>query len=179
MLKMKIIQQAPDGTDRPLWIFGLSEENMKLLLQDKPILLDLEKLQGPPGLICIVGGKTEQVIIDQLCVDPEMRAAIEKACTIADAEGVGEAVFDATKGVVNGGLGPTGRPPQPGAPQGDLGELRAGMRIENNLVVMDFGVPVRWLSMTPEQARAYAAGLRSAANRLEAMNAPIPDTQKN
>jgi hypothetical protein len=187
MLKMKIIQQNPDGPDRPVWIFGLSEENMRLLLEEKPIVLDLEQLRGPPGLICLAGGKTEQAIIEQLTrSDPEMKAAVEKACASAAEGGSGEAVFNATKAKIEGVVnedptrpGPTGRPPRPGALPGDFGELRATMRIEKGLVVMDFGVSTRWLSMTAEQARAYASGLRSAANRLEALNALVPDAQKN
>lgn len=51
----------------PVLILGLSGENMARLMADEPILVDTGELEGLPALrIAIVGGRTEETILDAL-----------------------------------------------------------------------------------------------------------------
>jgi hypothetical protein len=61
--------RTPDG--RPLLLLGLSAENMTRLMADEPIVIDTDQLgnafAGMPSMaIVIVGGRTEDAIVEQL-----------------------------------------------------------------------------------------------------------------
>lgn len=60
------------------------------------------------------------------------------------------------------GLGPTGRGVGATGPS-DRGELKVAIRILGDRVRLDFGFPVAWASLTPDEADAFAAGLVAAA----------------
>lgn len=70
----------------------------------------------------------------------------------------------------NDAVGATGEFPDGKANEDDEGELRLAIGIdkEKKLVVMDFGKSVRWLGMTPSDARGIAAELNVHANQIGA-----------
>lgn len=61
---IKALGRTGDG--RPLLILGLSGENVTRLMADEPISFDLEAMGLPACQLVIVGGRTEQAIMDQL-----------------------------------------------------------------------------------------------------------------
>jgi hypothetical protein len=65
--------------------------------------------------------------------------------------------------------GPTGRFPQGKQSSDDEGELRVAMAVDRaaNLVRLDFGKPVAWLSVGPDDARHLALELLKAASKLD------------
>lgn len=65
--------------------------------------------------------------------------------------------------------GPTGRFPQGKQNANDQGELRVaiGIDLPNNVVRMDFGKPVAWLSIGPDEARQLALLLLRHAGNLD------------
>ena len=54
---------------KPLFIFGLSEENLQRLRQGQPITFDMQERAGaehaPPGRVLICWGKTEDAIAQE------------------------------------------------------------------------------------------------------------------
>jgi hypothetical protein len=60
-------------------------------------------------------------------------------------------------------LGATGRFPEGKLRADDEGELRAAIGTMKGQVVIDFGKPVSWLSLPPEQAKALALVLLKKA----------------
>ncbi len=54
------------GDGKPLVVLGLSGENMTRLMADEPIPVDLGELGLPPMQVLLVGGRTEQAIVEQL-----------------------------------------------------------------------------------------------------------------
>ena len=65
------------------------------------------------------------------------------------------------------GLGATGEYPHGSLGADDEGELRAGVGIEDGKVIINFGKPVAWLSITPAGARELAAMLIAKADIAE------------
>lgn len=61
-----MIKAVGRAGDRPLIIIGLSDENLRRLRDDQPIRFDLADLGLPPALVLILGGPTEDAIVDQL-----------------------------------------------------------------------------------------------------------------
>jgi len=63
-----------ESNGRTILLLGLSEENIKLLQQDRPMLLDLASLPSTSALdgllkeakIAIIAGKTEESIVNRL-----------------------------------------------------------------------------------------------------------------
>ena len=53
------------GDGRPLMFIGLSEESVARLMADQPLQVDLERLGLGHGVIVIVGGITENAILEQ------------------------------------------------------------------------------------------------------------------
>lgn len=64
-------------------------------------------------------------------------------------------------------LGATGNFPGGQLTSTDEGELALGVTAYKGKVVMQFGKPIAWLGMSPEQARALALLLRQHANQIE------------
>lgn len=54
------------GDGQPLVLLGLSGENVTRLMADEPIKVDLAQMGGPPILILLVGGRTEDEITRRL-----------------------------------------------------------------------------------------------------------------
>lgn len=50
----------------PLYILGLSRENMRRLMKGEPIVVDMRKEYGDRAVVIIVGGETEEAIRDEL-----------------------------------------------------------------------------------------------------------------
>jgi hypothetical protein len=50
----------------PLFIFGLSQENVRRLMKGHAIAIDLRREYGERGVVIIVGGETEEAIRDEL-----------------------------------------------------------------------------------------------------------------
>jgi|HubBroStandDraft_2_1064218.scaffolds.fasta_scaffold24305_6 hypothetical protein len=65
--------------------------------------------------------------------------------------------------------GATGRFPQGKQNADDQGELRVAARADRaaNLVILDFGKPVAWLSVGPDGARQIALTLLRLASQLD------------
>ena len=62
------------------------------------------------------------------------------------------------------GLGATGKFPEGQLDDTDEGELRLGVAAYKGKVVINFGKPIAWFAMTPEQADTVADMLRSKAS---------------
>lgn len=63
-------------------------------------------------------------------------------------------------------LGPTGRFPMGHLNKDDEGEIRIGVTSSNGKVVIDFGKPIHWVGLSPEQAKDIAEVLISRANEI-------------
>lgn len=61
-----MIRATGEIDGRPLLILGLSGENMTRLMADEPIRIDLAPLGLPDITVLVVGGRTEEAIMDQL-----------------------------------------------------------------------------------------------------------------
>ena len=61
-----MIKAVGETNGRPLLILGLSGENMTRLMADEPIRLNASELGLPDIEIVLVGGKTEDAILQQL-----------------------------------------------------------------------------------------------------------------
>lgn len=57
--------RGTDSEGKTVYIFGLSAGNMDLLLKGRPIEVHLEQLGGQ-GRVIIVGGLTEEAILDDM-----------------------------------------------------------------------------------------------------------------
>lgn len=57
---------AVDDDGRPIYIFGLSRENINRLMEDRPIMVDLQQEFGSGGIVIIIGGETEEAIALEL-----------------------------------------------------------------------------------------------------------------
>jgi len=62
------------------------------------------------------------------------------------------------------GLGATGKFPEGKCAKDDEGEIRYVIGHTHNEVVIDFGSPVKWLGLTPEQATELADTIRRHAD---------------
>jgi len=73
--------------------------------------------------------------------------------------------------------GKTGNFPRGKLHPADEGEICLAIAADpqHGIVVVDFGTPVRWLGMPPEQARQLAATLFRCAQELEAARPPLPE----
>jgi hypothetical protein len=65
--------------------------------------------------------------------------------------------------------GPTGRYPQGKLRADDCGELNVAMAADRaqQLVYINFATPVIWIAASPEDCRAFAAGLIRKADEVE------------
>lgn len=61
-----MIKAAGVSNGKPLLILGLSGETVTRLMAGEPILLDTAPLGLPDMSVVIVGGRTEQTILDDL-----------------------------------------------------------------------------------------------------------------
>jgi hypothetical protein len=61
-----MIKAAGKAGAEPLVVIGLSGENMTRLMAKEPIKFDLAELGLPSTVVIIVGGRTENDIIDDL-----------------------------------------------------------------------------------------------------------------
>ena len=61
-----IFAHLTQGNGEPLFIFGLSDENIQRLQQGQPITFDMRERAGtdnvPPGRVVICWGRTEEAI---------------------------------------------------------------------------------------------------------------------
>lgn len=64
-------------------------------------------------------------------------------------------------------LGATGQHPDGKMTATDQGELKLAVSTMEGKVIMDFGTPVAWVGMRPEQARAMATALVTKAEEAE------------
>jgi hypothetical protein len=60
---IKFSASSPEG---PLYGVGLTRGNVELLMDDKPIIINMEELGGPKGKILIFYGQTEKDITVEL-----------------------------------------------------------------------------------------------------------------
>jgi hypothetical protein len=65
------------------------------------------------------------------------------------------------------GLGATNRYPHGKNAPDDEGELRAGVTLQDEFIILAFGKPVSWVSMTAANAREIAALLLKKADALD------------
>ena len=67
-------------------------------------------------------------------------------------------------------IGPTGRFPRGKLCPEDKGELAVGLAIdeEKGIIVMQFGAPMDWIGMRPDEATVFADTLLNLANILRA-----------
>jgi hypothetical protein len=67
------------------------------------------------------------------------------------------------------GFGPTGKFPEGRLNEADEGEIQFGVAADpkNNVVVLNFGKPVAWIGMPPENARQIALALLRKAGELD------------
>jgi len=74
------------------------------------------------------------------------------------------------------GLGGTGRFPEGKIREGDKGELKGGLTVDHEagLLMLVFGEPVTWLTMTRDEAMSFAAALVVKARTLPEADAPGP-----
>lgn len=63
-------------------------------------------------------------------------------------------------------VGPTGDFPDGQLSPDDNGGIVIGIGCHEGSVVLQFGVPIRWIGFTPEQAREIAQGLIEAADKI-------------
>lgn len=63
-------------------------------------------------------------------------------------------------------LGTTGEFPEGKISKDDLGEIKFAIAIYNSLVVVNFGSPVTWFAISPEQADELAAVLMEKAQEI-------------
>lgn len=63
-------------------------------------------------------------------------------------------------------LGATGRFPEGKFNDDDEGELRAGIAVYQDKIVINFGKSVSWLALLPEQALEFAQMLTEKANEI-------------
>lgn len=64
--------------------------------------------------------------------------------------------------------GATGKFPQGKLREDDEGELRVAMGTVDGKIVLDFGKPLKWVAMTPEEALTFASKLQDRAAELVA-----------
>lgn len=68
------------------------------------------------------------------------------------------------------GLGATGDYPEGKLGPGDEGGLRAALAVAGGRVVLHFGKSLAWLAMTPDEADAFADGLKRQAAKFRLTN---------
>lgn len=99
---------AEQGDGSPLIILGLSDMNMKLLKEEKPIVVELSEL-GLPGKIVIIGGGTEDDLANMLRhvahieVERDLRTESEKRESYQKDEPAVEGSECSSTGDVEGG----------------------------------------------------------------------------
>lgn len=65
------------------------------------------------------------------------------------------------------GLGATGEMPDGQLTERDQGELKLAVATIDRKVIMNFGQPVAWIGLKPDQARAVAQALLTKADEAE------------
>ena len=63
-------------------------------------------------------------------------------------------------------LGATGRYPEGKLRPDDEGELKAAIGTKDGKIFIEFGKPVGWLGISPEQALEFARVLTARANKI-------------
>ena len=74
-------------------------------------------------------------------------------------------------------VGPTGQFPDGKMSKHDEGEIAFAVGHPNGKVVIDFGSPVAWVGMEPQQAVALAQTLLSHAKKARIIGAPKNETR--
>ena len=74
-------------------------------------------------------------------------------------------------------VGPTGQFPEGKMSKHDEGEISFAIGHPNGKVVIDFGSPVAWVGMEPQQAVALAQTLLSHAKKARIIGAPKNETR--
>lgn len=67
-------------------------------------------------------------------------------------------------------IGPTGEYPEGKLNDTDEGALVVGVGIRDGKVIIDFGTPVAWLGMRPDDAIDFARQLIETANKVKGTN---------
>ena len=65
-------------------------------------------------------------------------------------------------------VGPTGNFPRGKLNETDEGELALAVSSEKNMVRIDFGTPVAWVCLSPDQALAFASVIVARAMAMKA-----------
>ena len=149
-----MIKAKMTGEDnQPVFLLGLSEGNLQLLRERRPIMVDLAKLEGPPCKVVIAWGPTEA----QLML--ELRAS---------------GWLDEPADEMSGPL--RDQPPGERFPRGkihphDEGQLRTRIFIKDNTLVFDFGKPVAWFGLGLHEARELQRILGERIAELEGKEA--------
>jgi len=73
-----MIRTYTDGPNGPTYIFGLARENINRLIEGKPILVDLGKEFGTPGVMILLFGETEEAIALELSKHLNIKHVIDK-----------------------------------------------------------------------------------------------------
>jgi hypothetical protein len=63
--------------------------------------------------------------------------------------------------------GPTGQFPHGALNEQDRGELRVAVSVEKDMIRIDFGTPVKWVSLPPDTALTFASVLVKRALALK------------
>ena len=64
-------------------------------------------------------------------------------------------------------VGPTGEFPRGRVSDDDEGGVNIGITVEDGTIFLNFGVSLRWIGLGPEEARALATELLSAAEKAD------------
>lgn len=69
-------------------------------------------------------------------------------------------------------LGPTGKVPEGKLNADDEGELRLGVGADpvRKKVVIEFGKPIQWLALNPDQAREFGQAFIQKANEIDGLS---------
>jgi hypothetical protein len=66
--------KGQDGNGNDLWVFGLSDGNIRELKRGRPIKIDLAQCGGR-GTVIILYGRTDQLILEELTEAGMIRVA--------------------------------------------------------------------------------------------------------
>ena len=149
-----------EAEGRQLLLLGLSQGNIDRLVRDLPIKITPETHPGIPDgwEIALIYGQTEQAIAEALrkggALLPDAKILVDARLKDAEQPVYGESLVGPTGSYPRGRMGPE-----------DRGGVRAAIAadVPNRRVQMDFGTNLNWLSMTPEEAIAWAEQLTAKA----------------
>ena len=69
--------------------------------------------------------------------------------------------------LLNERLGPTGRFPGGKLTDNDGGEIQFAVTVMKGKIVVNFGIPIETLGMSPKQARGFAQSVLRCANNID------------